>query len=316
MRGTVLRSSPPWARRLTREATEFVALFWPLDVLNPTFGASLSYAAVYGTEEGALGRTAAPSSSRSLPRYLAASLGRELLSAGLAALQAALAAAALRWRFLRGTGRLLDQPRGELVEIRHAAHLARLSASYAIRCRVRSCGVGSAGATAREMSDGAAQRTVRMTATRSTGLIVVMAALAVGAVTAGAVAIAEPGATSSQADNTPKPVLIETALSVSEGAPPTGTVRRLFIGQRSLCTRARFEDEARGGAVIKRIDCGRRGDLTIRFMPRPNARNQSSSWTLIEATGSFRRLRGGGTMFVRFEQDAPRARETFTGTLR
>lgn len=155
-----------------------------------------------------------------------------------------------------------------------------------------------------------------MNVTRSSSSIAVMAALAVGAATAGAVTIAEPDATSSQSGDTPKPVLIETTITFSEGAPPRGTVRRLFIGQRSLCTRARFEDEARGEAVIKRIDCGRRGDLTIRFHPRPDGRNQSSSWTLIDATRSFRRLKGGGTMFVRGEQDAPRAREIFTGTLR
>jgi hypothetical protein len=158
-----------------------------------------------------------------------------------------------------------------------------------------------------------------MKVTRSSGPTAVMAALAVGAATAGAVAIAKPDATSGQTGDTPKPVLIETAITFSASAPNRGTVQRLFIGQRSRCTRARFEDEARGPAVIKRIDCGRSGDLTIRFTPGPNGprvRNQSSSWTLIEATGSFRGLKGGGTMFVRVEQSAPRGREIFTGTLR
>jgi hypothetical protein len=155
-----------------------------------------------------------------------------------------------------------------------------------------------------------------MNVTRSSSSIAVMAALAVGAATAGAVTIARPDATSSQAGDTRKPVLIETAITFPENAPAKGTIRRLFIGQRSPCTRARFEDEGTSAGIIKRIDCGRRGDLTIRFHPRPNARNQSSSWTLIAATGSFRGLKGGGTMFVRAEQDAPRGREIFTGTLR
>ena len=159
-----------------------------------------------------------------------------------------------------------------------------------------------------------------MTVKASTGLVAVVAALAVGTVMAGAVA-AEPDATASQAGDTPKPVLIETTVTFSESAPPRGKIRRLFIGQRSPCRGARFEDEVRGEppeppTVIKRIDCGRRGQLTIRFRPRPAGRNQSSSWTLIEATRSFRTLKGGGTMFVRFEQDAPRGREIFTGTLR
>jgi hypothetical protein len=155
-----------------------------------------------------------------------------------------------------------------------------------------------------------------MNVTRSSGPIAGIAALAVGAATAGAVAIAKPDATSGQAGGTPKPVLIETAITFRENAPPRGTIRRLFIGQRSPCTRARFEDEGRPAGIIKRIDCGRSGDLTIRFAPRPNARNQSSSWTLIAATGSFRGLKGGGSMFVRVEQRAPRGREVFTGTLR
>jgi hypothetical protein len=155
-----------------------------------------------------------------------------------------------------------------------------------------------------------------MTANVSKGFVAVVAALAVGAAMAGAFAIAESGATSSQTGDPPKPVLIDTILTLSENAPPSGTIRRLFIGQRALCTRARFEDEARGEAIIKRIDCGRRGELTIRFHPRPEGLNQSSSWTLIKATRSFRTLHGGGTMFVRFEQGAPRAREIFTGTLR
>ncbi len=155
-----------------------------------------------------------------------------------------------------------------------------------------------------------------MKVTRSGGPIAAMAAVAVGAATAGAVAIATPDAASGQAGSTPKPVLIETAITFSEIAPPRGTIRRLFIGQRSPCARGRFEDEGRPAGVIKRIDCGRSGNLTIRFNPRPNARNQSSSWTLIAATGSFRGLKGGGTMFVRIEQRAPRGREIFTGTLR
>lgn len=155
-----------------------------------------------------------------------------------------------------------------------------------------------------------------MKATRSGGPIAGMAALAIGAATAGAVAIAKPDATSGQAGDTPKPVLIETAITFPKNAPPRGTIRRLFIGQRTPCTRARFEDEGRPTGILKRIDCGRSGDLTIRFDPHPNARNQSSSWTLIAATGSFRGLKGGGTMFVRSEQRAPRGREIFTGTLR
>jgi hypothetical protein len=141
-------------------------------------------------------------------------------------------------------------------------------------------------------------------------------ALAVATATAGAGAIANPDATSAQSGDTPKPVLIETAITFPEGTPPRGTVQRLFIGQRSRCARAHFEDEGRASAVIKRIDCGHSGAVTIRFHPRPDGRNQSSSWTLIEATGSFRGLKGGGTMFVRAEQHAPRGQEIFTGTLR
>jgi hypothetical protein len=154
-------------------------------------------------------------------------------------------------------------------------------------------------------------------------LTLLAALVAVGAAAVGTVAIAKPGATRSQADDAPKPVLIETALTVSESGPPVGRITRLFIGERSLCRRAAFEDEvtetSSGPTVTKRIDCGRRGDLAIRFKPRPVAErvlNQSASWSLIEATGSFRGLEGRGTMFVRLERREPSGREVFTGTLR
>ena len=157
-----------------------------------------------------------------------------------------------------------------------------------------------------------------MSLSRSSAPIAVMAALAVGVATAGAVTIAKPNTTSSQAGVTPKPVLIETVVTFPESGPARGTVQRLFIGQRALCRRAPFEDRGSGPFVIKRIDCGRSGDLTIRFRPAPHGpgvRHQSSSWTLIEATGSFRRLAGGGTVFVRSTGERT-AREIFTGTLR
>ena len=151
------------------------------------------------------------------------------------------------------------------------------------------------------------------------GLRTAAALVAMGAAAVGTVAIAKPAATPSQADDAIKPVLIETRITFPENPPARGTITRLFIGQRELCRGARFEDEGTSRGVTKRIDCGSRGRLVIRFDPGPNGenvRNQSSSWRLIGATRSFRGLRGGGTMFARFEARAPRGRETFTGTLR
>jgi hypothetical protein len=145
------------------------------------------------------------------------------------------------------------------------------------------------------------------------------ALVAVGAAAVGAVAMANPDAAPSQADRARKPVLIETAITFSPPRP-AGRIERLFIGERSPCRRARFTDEGRPTTIIKRIDCGRSGNLTLRFNPRsaggPRTLNASGSWRLIGGTGSFRGLEGGGTMFVRGERDAPRGREVFTGTLR
>jgi hypothetical protein len=158
-----------------------------------------------------------------------------------------------------------------------------------------------------------------MNARRASAPIAMMAALAVGATTAATVTNAKPIATAGQAGATAKPVLIETSIRFSENAPARGTIRRLFIGQRAYCTRARFEDGGSGQAVVKRIDCGRSGTLAIRFTPGPNAENvinQSGRWTLIGATGSFAGLKGGGTMFARFQPHGPMGNETFTGTLR
>jgi hypothetical protein len=144
------------------------------------------------------------------------------------------------------------------------------------------------------------------------------ALVAVGAAAFGTVAMAKPDAAPSQADRAQRPVLIETAITFPENAPAAGRIERLFIGDRSRCRRAGFTDEPRQTAIIKRIDCGRSGNLTLRFRPGPNrpTRNKSGSWRLIEATGSFRGLEGGGTMFFRSESRAPRGREVFTGTLR
>jgi hypothetical protein len=130
--------------------------------------------------------------------------------------------------------------------------------------------------------------------------------------------MAKPDAAPSQADRAQRPVLIETAITFPENAPAAGRIERLFIGDRSRCRRARFTDEPRHATIIKRIDCGRSGNLTLRFGPGPNqpTRNKSGYWRLIEATGSFRGLEGGGTMFFQGERRAPRGREIFTGTLR
>lgn len=143
------------------------------------------------------------------------------------------------------------------------------------------------------------------------------ALVAVGAAGVATVAIAKPDAVPSQGDRA-RPVLIETAITFPENAPAEGRIERLFIGDRSRCRRARFTDEPRHTSIIKRIDCGRSGSLTLRFRPGPDrrTRNKSGGWRLIEGTGSFSGLEGGGAMFARFESRAPRGREVFTGTLR
>jgi hypothetical protein len=93
-----------------------------------------------------------------------------------------------------------------------------------------------------------------------------------------------------------------------------GTVQRAFIGQRSVCTHARFED-AGGPSVVKKIRCAGSDGLTIQFTPRPAGLNQSASWTLIDATGTFAGLTGGGTMFFRGTPGTRTGHEIFTGTL-
>jgi hypothetical protein len=77
------------------------------------------------------------------------------------------------------------------------------------------------------------------------------------------------------------------------------------------------------GRVLGKLTRGPAGNpsdtLTIQFTPRPNGpdvRNQSASWTLIDATGTFVGLTGGGTMFARGTPGTPRGHEIFTGTLR
>ena len=111
-------------------------------------------------------------------------------------------------------------------------------------------------------------------------------------------------------------IRIETRLSVPVGEVLPGS----YIGDSDSCRGGRFRDR-RGGAgpvatVVKTFHCPN-GRLTITFRPlgETSCTRQSSSWRIVNGSGRFEGLSGGGQMKAVFESKAGEGRETFTGTV-
>lgn len=72
---------------------------------------------------------------------------------------------------------------------------------------------------------------------------------------------------------------------------------------------------ARARPITTTVHC-RGGTLTVRYFPIQRSLVQGSQWEVVDGTGSFADLRGGGTMVAVFDEDDPdRGREVFTGTV-
>jgi hypothetical protein len=111
-------------------------------------------------------------------------------------------------------------------------------------------------------------------------------------------------------------IVIKTRLTIPVGEVLPGSV----IGDSAFCPDGRFRDRHGGaglGTVVKTFRCPN-GRLTITFSPvgKQSCARQSSSWRIVNGSGSFEGLRGHGRMKVRFGSAAPsEGRETFTGTV-
>jgi hypothetical protein len=70
------------------------------------------------------------------------------------------------------------------------------------------------------------------------------------------------------------------------------------------------------GSIDRTVRCSN-GNLRIGFTPgEPHGRTQSGPWKVLSGTGTYKGLRGAGSMEVTFEPgSSSKGRETFTGTV-
>ena len=136
----------------------------------------------------------------------------------------------------------------------------------------------------------------------------------------GTTAAAEGTATT--ADESGEPILIKTHVTfLKDPTPDVQTTGEILpestLGDSPFCPRGKFSDghgEPPLGLVVKTIRCPD-GRLTITFSPTQRSLKQSSSWEVVEGTGDYEGLTGGGEMEAVFESKAGEGRETFTGTV-
>ena len=136
-------------------------------------------------------------------------------------------------------------------------------------------------------------------------------------------AAAENGGTTGTQDS--QPIVIRThVVFVKNPTPELGARGEILpgstLGDAAFCTGGAFSD-GRGqpplGSVVKTIRCSD-GRLTITFSPQgsgPNDLKQSSSWRVVNGTGSYGGLTGGGQFEGVFEPGGAQGRETFTGNV-
>jgi hypothetical protein len=125
--------------------------------------------------------------------------------------------------------------------------------------------------------------------------------------------------TSTQDTSTSPPVngdavLIETRITDARrhaGQVLAGSV----IGKSAFCRGGKTSGSSSGPTITTTFHC-RRGTLRVRFAPTEPGSVQRAEWAVVDGTGDFEGLRGGGSMVARFERDDPDVGgETFTGML-
>jgi hypothetical protein len=110
------------------------------------------------------------------------------------------------------------------------------------------------------------------------------------------------------------PVLIETR--VTNAKRHTGEVLRAsVVGERPFCPGGKTSGGSDGPTITTTFRC-KAGTLKVQYAPTQPSLVQGSAWEVIGATGSFKGMRGGGSMVAVFTSDDPdTGREIFTGTL-
>jgi hypothetical protein len=88
------------------------------------------------------------------------------------------------------------------------------------------------------------------------------------------------------------------------------------VGDSAFCAGGKLSDrqgEPPLGSVVKTFRCPG-GRLTITFTPEPG-KTTTSDWEVVNGSGRFEGLSGGGRMKAVFESNGGEGRETFTGTV-
>jgi hypothetical protein len=87
------------------------------------------------------------------------------------------------------------------------------------------------------------------------------------------------------------------------------------LGESAFCRGGKTRGGSEGPTITTTFRCPG-GTLKVQYAPTQPSLVQGSAWEVVSGTGSFKGLRGGGSMVAKFEKDDPDAgRETFTGTV-
>src|SRR4051812_7489280 len=108
-------------------------------------------------------------------------------------------------------------------------------------------------------------------------------------------------------------MLIETR--VTDARRHTGKVLGgSVIGESAFCRGGTTSGGSEGPTITTTFHCPG-GTLKVQYAPTQRSLVQGAVWGVVSGTGTFKGLRGGGSMVAKFESDDPdRGRETFTGT--
>jgi hypothetical protein len=84
------------------------------------------------------------------------------------------------------------------------------------------------------------------------------------------------------------------------------------IGESAFCWGGKYSGGSVGPTITTTFTCPG-GTLKVQYAPTQYGRVQGAVWKIVSGTGSFKALRGGGSMVAKFEDDT--GREIFTGTV-
>ena len=109
-------------------------------------------------------------------------------------------------------------------------------------------------------------------------------------------------------------ILIETR--VTNAKRHTGEVVGVSaIGESAFCRGGKTTGGSEGPTITTTFHCPG-GTLKVHYAPTQPSVVQGSAWDVVSGTGSFKGLRGGGSMVTKFESGNPNSgREIFTGTV-